>query len=304
MVAISVVLAVYNGEDRIARSLESIASQSDTDFEAIIVDDGSVDATPRILHEFVARDSRFRILTKRNEGLTRALIAGCREARGRYIARHDCGDISHPGRFAAQRRILDDDPRVVLVSCGTSWVGPSGEPLYRTHADDGEVRTSLLNDDAKTIRGLSHHGSAMFRRSSYEAVGGYRPEFYFAQDLDLWIRLAAAGRIAFVDDDLYIAAIDTGAISSRHRREQLEAARIAVALRDAKTTDAEQALLAKAARIRPGRRPAGHEADALYFIASCLRRNRDPRWRLYAREALGRSPWSPRVWSLFFRGGP
>src|SRR6185436_19167214 len=106
------------------------------------------------------------------------------------------------------------------------------------------------------------------------------------QDLDLWVRLARLGRIAFVDDVLYEARIDVRAISSMNRNEQIELARLALAIRDHPEREAE--LLAEASRIGPQtrRRTRRDDAKALYFIASCLRRERDTRWRGYAIQAV------------------
>lgn len=299
MATISVVMSVWNGAATLAASLDSILSQTDRDFELIVVDDGSTDTTPRILAEYASRDARMRVLTQPNAGLTRALIRGCDEATGELIARHDCGDISHPERLRKQREIIDAQPNVVLGSCFTRFVGPGDEELYVVKAEGAEVRQSLLRDDVKQIRGLTHHGSAMFRRDAYVRAGGYRPQFRVAQDLDLWVRLAKLGEIAFVPEVLYEARIEADAISGQRRGEQIEAARIALRIRDT----GDETLLEHAARIAPARgRSSRHkEAMTLYFIASCLRRTRHPRWRDYARQALRRSPFFLRAWVLLVR---
>lgn len=294
---LSVVMAVYNGAADLRSSLDSIFAQSERDFELIVVDDGSTDATAAILT--ACNDPRLRVITQRNAGLTRALIAGCDAARADVIARHDCGDRSHPERFRKQLALLQDD--VVLVSCATSFEGPGGERLYVVRGDGERTRNSLLHDGMDAITGLTHHGSAMFRRDAYIAAGGYRPPFYFAQDLDLWVRLASRGRIAFHDDILYQARVDTAAISWTNRPEQIETARVILALRDEPARADE--LLARASAIRKVNRKRSRraEARALYFIASCLRRERDPRWRDYARQARRRDPLFLRAWALLTR---
>ena len=284
MVRVSVVMPVYNGAAGLPATLDSILAQSMPDFELIAVDDGSTDATPSLLAQAAARDARVRVLRQENEGITRALIRGCAAARAELIARHDCGDRSHPQRLERQCARFDDAD-VVLASCFVRALAPGGEHLYTTEADGDDIRRSLLSDDVDHIRGLPHHGSAMFRRGAYEAAGGYRPQFYFAQDVDLWIRLVALGRIAVVPEVLYEATAGLGAISSRHRPEQFESARLSIAIRDG--GDAPS-LLARAAKIRPspGRAGAFSDARALYFIAACLRRNGDRAWRRYAQAAL------------------
>lgn len=284
MVKLSVVMAVYNGAAQLQATLDSILGQSEPDFELIVVDDGSTDATPSILASVA--DPRLRVISQTNTGLTRALIRGCGEARGQVIARHDAGDRSHPDRFRKQLALLDQDRALVLVSCATSYHAPRGERMYVVRADGGDVRRSLLHDGVDAIRGLTHHGSAMFRRDAYLAAGGYRAPFHFAQDLDLWVRLARIGGVGFVDEILYEARVDVGAISSTHRPEQIELARIALAIRDDPAREAE--LLAQASLIGPQRRRRTRRdvAKAFYFIASCLRRVGDRHWRRYAMEGL------------------
>jgi len=297
MVKLSVVMSVYNGAADLPATLDSIFAQSESDFELIVVDDGSIDATPAILA--ACTDPRLRVVTQANSGLTRALVRGCGEARADIIARHDCGDRSHLDRFRKQLALFTND--VVLVSCATAYEGPGGEPLYVARANADDVQRSLANDDVDHIRGLTHHGSAMFRRDAYLAAGGYRPELYFAQDLDLWVRLAARGRIAIADEVLYTARVDVNAISATHRPQQIETAKLILAMRDEPGRAAE--LLARAATIRRPRRGRSRraEARALYFIATCLRTQRDGRWRDYARRARARDPLFLRAWALLVR---
>lgn len=296
MTKLSVVMAVFNGAARLRRTLDSILGQSESDFELIVVDDGSTDATPAILREY--GDARVRVLRQENRGLTRALIAGCAEARADVIARHDCGDVSLPDRFRKQFAALTGD--VVLVSCAARFTGPEGETLYTTAADGDAVRRSLLEDPVERIRALPHHGTAMFRRDAYLAAGGYREEFRYAQDVDLWIRIAARGRVVVLDEILYEATYETSAISASRREDQFELARLAIAMRDG--GDARQ-LLARARSIgaQPRRGGRGDEARALYFIASCLRRNGDRRYKRYAAMAVRRDPLYVRAWLLLVR---
>jgi glycosyltransferase involved in cell wall biosynthesis len=279
MTAISVVMSVYNGAATLAATIDSILAQTLRDFECIVVDDGSTDDTPRILAAYAAGDSRIRVLRQENSGITRALIAGCDAATSAVVARQDCGDLSRPERLERMLPLLDT---CVVAASQVVYTGPKGEPLYTTTHASNAVRHSLLHADVSTIQSLPHHGSAVFRSDVYRQCGGYRPQFYFAQDLDLWIRMAALGDICITDDVLYEARIDVRAISSMHRREQIASAAIAIALRDGGGN------LDDAAAIRPERRAVTRStrAKAFYFIASCLRRRRDPRWRGYAVRAV------------------
>jgi glycosyltransferase involved in cell wall biosynthesis len=279
MTAISVVMSVYNGAASLAATLDSILAQTLRDFECIVVDDGSTDDTPGILAAYSVRDPRVRVIRQENSGITRALIAGCDAATSGIIARQDCGDLSRPERLERMLPLLET---CVVAASQVAYTGPKGEPLYTTAHASKTVRHSLLHADVGTIQSLPHHGSAVFRAGAYRQSGGYRPQFYFAQDLDLWIRMAALGDICITDDVLYEARIDVRAISSLYRREQFASASVAIAIRDGSGS------LDDAAAIRPEPRAITRStrAKALYFIASCLRRRDDPRWRGYALRAM------------------
>lgn len=296
MVRLSVVLPVYNGAAALPATLDSILGQTMRDFEVVAIDDGSSDATASILADYAARDPRIRVLTQPNSGLTRALIRGCEEARADVIARHDCGDHSHPERFARQLALLEEGH--VLVSCATRFSTSEGDELYVARTDGTEVRRSIREDDAASIHALPHHGSAMFRRDAYVAAGGYRPQFRLAQDLDLWIRIAPLGTIAIVPEALYEATLEARSISGLSRGEQVRLTAIAVALRDG----GDASLLDEAARIAPARASRAGEAAALYFIGKCLLRQRNGKWRRYLREAVRRNPWHWRAWASLLLG--
>lgn len=284
---VSVVLPVYNGAMSLAATIDSILTQTERDLELIVVDDGSTDATAAILRGYT--DPRMRVITQENGGITRALIRGCQAARASLIARQDCGDVSRPERL---ERLLPLLATCVLAASEVAYVGPEGEALYTTSHASKCIRDSLLRAGADAIQSLPHHGSAVFRADAYTRAGGYRVQFYFAQDLDLWMRMAALGDVCISDEVLYEARIDVGAISSLYRSEQVASAALAIALRDG----GDPSLVEQAAAIRPEKRAQSRrtEVRALYFIASCLRRKNDPRWRRYASRAvrvllLGRS---------------
>jgi glycosyltransferase involved in cell wall biosynthesis len=300
---ISVVLPVFNGGAQLSGTIDSVLGQTEGDLELVVVDDGSTDETGELLARYAARDHRVRPLTQGNAGITAALVRGCNAASAPLIARQDCGDVSLPDRLRRMSTLFED-PSCALASCQVAYEGPERELLYRTTHRAREVQAKLLGAGLADISSLPHHGAAVMRADVYRRAGGYRLPFYFAQDLDLWIRMAAAGGIEIIDDVLYEARLGLRSISSVHRAEQIECARIALAVRDAPTTAEREALLARAARIRPRRRGWSRrsEADALYFVAASLRRQSDARWRGYARRAVRRYPLHVRSWFLFLRG--
>ncbi|MCO8120565.1 glycosyltransferase [Stieleria sp. TO1_6] len=224
--SVSVVMSVHNGQDYLDAAVQSVLSQTYRDFEFLIIDDGSSDRSPAILREFSSRDNRVRVISQANTGLTRALNRGIESARGRFVARMDADDLCEPSRFAEQTQFLDDNPSCVAVGCQLSLIDPDGDFLaYRnapqTHDD---IVSRLLNGI-----GAIPHPSAMIRRETLCAVGGYREEFQFAQDLDLWLRLSEQGSLANLDKPLLRYRLHCSSLTTQKRAVQLECARRAVA---------------------------------------------------------------------------
>ena len=290
---VSVVMSVFNGADTLRDSVESVLSQEGVDFEFIIVNDGSTDATAALLESLAAADERIRVLHQSNQGLTKALIKGCTLARGDYIARQDCGDRSLAGRLRAQVDVMHSRPEAALVSCGTRFVGPHLEPLYDVTLTEAEAESGLRTLELSQLRGPAHHGGTLFRRELYERVGGYREQFYFAQDLDLWPRLVEHGRHVALPDLLYQATFALGSISSLQRQRQIEcAALILECARLRRQGKSDAPVLSRASQIIPRTATASRneKASALYFVGTCLSNRRDPRARRYYREALRANP--------------
>jgi glycosyltransferase involved in cell wall biosynthesis len=291
---VSVVMSVYNGAAHLRQTIDSILGQEGMSLEFIIVNDGSTDQSPRILDEYAERDGRVRIIHQENQGLTRALMAGCAAAKGQYIARQDVGDVSYPDRLRRQVDRIQQTQDIVLVSCGTRFVGPDSEYLYDSVQDEESAQAALLTLDLDQICGPSHHGSTLFSRAHYERVGGYRQAFFFAQDLDLWIRLAEQGRYVVLPEVLYQASITVGAISGLYRKEQIAtAAEILESASRRRNGLCDATVLERAAQIRPvATRAAGRRdrAKALYFIGVCLKKQDNRRASDYFKQALQAYP--------------
>jgi glycosyltransferase involved in cell wall biosynthesis len=290
---VSVVMSAYNGADFLGDSVRSILAQEGVDFELIVVNDGSSDGSTLLLDRFAEADSRVRVIHQDNRGVTRALARGCALARGTYIARQDCGDLSLPGRLLNELRAMESGPGTALVSCATRFVGPQGELLYDVAVGEADAMAGLLTLELQNLRGPAHHGSTLFRRDLYERVGGYREQFYFAQDLDLWIRLAELGGHTALPDLLYLATFSPRSISSLQRRRQIASARIILeCARLRRAGLSESQAIGRAASIVPDGRGAGASdiASALYFVGVCLRKRGDPRARQYFRDALRAYP--------------
>ena len=293
---VSVVTSVSEGGRWLRPSLESVLRQGLADWEFILIDDGSSDGSREVLEDLARLDARVRVFHQENSGLTRALNRGCSQARGEFIARHDSDDLSGAARFARQVTALTQRPSLGMVSCWSHALGPEDEILQEIRRpEDPAVATRLLVSGQE---GPPGHGSVMFRRAHYEAVGGYREAFRYAQDWDLWLRLAELGQIGYVPAFLYAFRVGENSISATRRSQQLSLFELAKQCRVARLRGVgEQPILQEATRVsaeRP-RAPRSRDGNA-YFIGKCLLARRDPRAISYLRKSVWTRPWSARSW--------
>ena len=222
--AVSVIMSVYNGHEHLSRAIESILSQTFRDFEFLIVDDGSTDDSFDIITSHSRKDPRIKVLRNEvNIGLTRSLNKALTAVRRQYIARQDSDDISLPERLKRQFDFLTTHPEVCLVGCSAIIIDSSGR----------EIRPRPYNLAPSGIRNfmrrhnLLTHGSVMFRRGEILALGGYREQFHYAQDYDLWLRIMERYYIHILPEYLYKTRISLENISMSRAILQDEYASIA-----------------------------------------------------------------------------
>ncbi|WP_119069680.1 glycosyltransferase family 2 protein [Aggregatilinea lenta] len=213
---ITVLMAVHNGAATLREALDGILAQTLADFEVVVVDDASTDATPELLRAAAEADPRVRIVRNaENLGLTRSLNRGWDLAQGRYIARMDADDVALPERFARQVALLDAQPEVGV--CGT-WIETIGDPagdVWDFPADDAAIRSRLIFEN------VMPHSTVMFRRAAFDDAGlRYDPAFTAAQDYDLWVRAAPLVRFANVPEVLLHYRVHPAQIGSARRAEQ------------------------------------------------------------------------------------
>ena len=141
---ISVVMSCYNSRRWLAEAIGSVLSQTHSDFEFIIVDDGSTDDSWATIQRYATRDRRIVALSKGNSGLADSLNAGISVARGKWIARIDADDVCEPGRLAEQMAFVRANPQVVLLGSGCVEIDEYGRPL-RAHRYPAAHRTLVRN---------------------------------------------------------------------------------------------------------------------------------------------------------------
>ena len=290
-------MCVYNDADALDRTINSILTQSMADFEFIIVNDGSTDNSQAILEAAAATDARIKIIKQANQGLTKALIAGCQQASAAYIARQDNGDLSSSNRLDKQLSFLEAHHSCVMVSCSTAFTGPKAEILYTVVQSEQEAQTGLQQDSVETFSGPPHHGSVMFRSKTYDLVKGYRAAFRVAQDIDLWTRLTEHGAHHSLPQVMYRAAVARNSISMLHRGQQLLATQAIINGRKARESGGnDQAVIDDYLMVSDNgrktlKKPNKADADYYYFIASNLQMTNLNASLDYLKIALKHNPW-------------
>lgn len=217
--AISVAMSVYNGERYLVAAIESILNQDFSDFEFLILDDGSSDSTPDIIRKYAAGDWRIRPIIRENRGLIVSLNQMLEEASAPIIARMDADDISKPGRFSAQKAFLEANPDYGVVGTWSEDIDENTEPMSIDGADQPLTHEEMLRA-IEIGDQLVCHPSAMYRRDIVLAVGGYHAAFKHCEDLDLWLRLASVTRLGNLGERLLRYRRFAGQVSRRHATEQ------------------------------------------------------------------------------------
>ena len=194
---VSVLMTIYNAEPYLKVAIDSILTQTFSDWELIAVDDGSKDQSTEILSTY--DDPRVRVFTlPENAGRTPALRYAFEQAKGEYIAVLDSDDVALPERLARQVEFLDNHPEVVFVG---SWAQIIDETGRITSTLEPPTGSEELRDCLGWAIPMVH-SSIMYRSAAASKVGGYPEEFAYAQDSALMQKLARHGEFAIIDDFL------------------------------------------------------------------------------------------------------
>ncbi len=203
--AVSVIITAYNRERVIAEAVHSILRQTVADFELIIVDDGSTDATATIAESF--DDPRVRLVRHgSNRGIPAARNSGLDAARGQFIAWLDSDDVARPRRLEVQLRFLRDHPEIAMVGACAGKMDEQGRPLgpvRRPPFSHEHIRAWLLFRSA-------FQQSSIFGRTAVLKRFPYRPEFPVCEDIDVFVRLSREHHLHNLAEVLIDRRIHTG----------------------------------------------------------------------------------------------
>lgn len=193
---VTVFMAAFNGEAYIEKAIQSVLDQSFTDFELLIINDGSTDHTVDIVRTFT--DPRIRLVhNDSNKGLTFTRNRGIEEAKGQYIAILDCDDLAMPDRLKAQTSFLGSNPEMAICGGQGIIIDKSGEQVgnYNVIAGDKHMSPELI------FQNFFINSTLMIKRSAMIEAGGYR-DYSPAEDYDLSYRISLHHPVANLNEVL------------------------------------------------------------------------------------------------------
>jgi glycosyltransferase involved in cell wall biosynthesis len=213
---ISVILPAYNAQETIGEAIQSIIDQTYTDWELLVINDGSTDNTRSVVLSFA--DSRIRYIENEgNKKLIYTLNRGLELATGKYIVRMDADDISLPTRFEKQVAFMDNHLDVV-ASGGGMLTFSNDKIIKRIHCESDSEKIELLLFNTSPI----YHPTAIIRRSILELYAiRYSQEYLHVEDYMLWYNLSKVGKLSNIDDVLIKYRISDNQVSSKYSDLQI-----------------------------------------------------------------------------------
>ena len=218
MAEISVIMPVYNAGSYLAQAVNSILTQTFTDFEFLICDDCSTDASGTILQQFAARDNRIKLFrNEKNSGIVVSLNKLLSHVSSPYIARMDADDIAIPERLEKQYRYMQKNPHIHIAGGQLEVINEKNETLgYRYYSADPDkiFRNALCGNPLA-------HPAVIMRKQFIESLGGYR-DVCGCEDYELWLRALQNGAILTnLPDVLLRYRINSGQIKQRDMKRTL-----------------------------------------------------------------------------------
>lgn len=290
---ISVLMPVYNSARHLPAAMESVLGQDFDDFEFVIVDDGSTDASLKLLQRYAAQDQRIRLISRPNTGIVGALNDGLAAARGEFVARMDSDDLCMPSRFTCQLEYLQHHQECLAVGSRILLIDEEGWPIR-------DMCTEQTHEeiDAMNLRGggaAMNHPAVMFRTAVVRNLGGYRQELIYAEDLDLWLRLAEIGRLCNLPQALLHYRMHANSIGHARSAEQHRKWRMAAA-------EAKQrrgyAVDARLDAEQTGDKACSEAEHHIRWAWWALMAGNVRTARKHARAGVRLKPWSIESWRL------
>lgn len=208
MIELSVLMPVYNAENYLREAIESILNQSYTNFEFIIVNDGSTDKSEEIIRSY--NDERIKLVTRENGGVSKALNTGLAHSNGKYIARMDADDIAHVDRLALQMDFIKNNPEYILVGSNANGIDEEGNKLYAHKIgfyEDEEIKKALETDCVFV------HSSVIFLKEVVMDSNMYPEKAHSFEDHVLWNNIKEKGKFKNFDLELIDYRFSTSSVT-------------------------------------------------------------------------------------------
>ena len=195
---VTVLMSVYNGEKFLKEAMDSILTQTFTDFEFLIINDGSTDNSVKIIESY--NDSRIRLINnEKNLKLIASLNKGISLARGKYIARMDCDDISSPTRLEKEVNFLEDSLEYGLVGTFYTVIDGAGKEQYnKSYPSNNDLIKLFLSLNCPLAHGSIMGRTELFRQNLYGSE-----EYSAVEDYELWTRMAKVTKIHNIPEYLF-----------------------------------------------------------------------------------------------------
>ncbi|PYE55742.1 glycosyltransferase family 2 protein [Deinococcus yavapaiensis] len=196
----SVIVALHNAERYLTRTLDALRAQTWRDFEVVMVDDGSTDASAEIAARYRDEDPRFTLLRTPNRGISPARNLAVRHSGGDWLAVCDADDTWHPEKLERQAAFIErwnEREHEPIVALGTSGLVINARDVI-TDVIDVQARPpwrELTRTPPIIVPFLLINSSVVMRRDAFDHVGGYRADYTPTEDTDLWVRLSEVGAV-------------------------------------------------------------------------------------------------------------
>jgi len=217
-------MPVYNGERTIAQAIESVLKQTYTDWEIIVIDDGSTDDTRKIVERYrSAPADRIRYIHQENQGLACARNTGIRQARGEFLALLDADDVWLPTRLEETVKALDADPSAGIAHANITWISETGE-ILSTPRRQARHLSGYIFENIFLRKAHISCPTVLFRKKCCEEVGMFDPNLarLGCEDRELWLRISQRHKVRYIDKVLALYRVSASSMS-RNQEKMLRA---------------------------------------------------------------------------------
>ena len=197
---ISVLMPAYNAREYLGRAMETVLAQTFRAFELVVINDGSTDDTGAIAQRYADADPRVRVMSHANMGMGRSLNAALATVTNEWVARLDADDEMLPERLERQVAFVREHPEIAVTATLVNYIDEAGRVIGKSSS---HLTSPQACADARESDDLIHlhHPAVLARADAIREVGGYRGEYWPADDVDLWNRILDRGRLIMIQPE-------------------------------------------------------------------------------------------------------